>query len=84
MHTNHEWCILIFQLEYHTCFNTLKNTHPINSKIDWFKYNVILIQITKNNRGNNQNVNFRLLEMTPSTTCYKDNINGVHCQFSTM
>jgi hypothetical protein len=26
---------------------------------------------------------FKLFEMTPSTTCYKDNNKGVHYQFST-
>jgi hypothetical protein len=27
MYTNHEWCILIFQLEYHTYYDTFKHIH---------------------------------------------------------
>jgi len=34
MHTNHEWCILIFDLDCHTCFDTLKNIHLVNYKSD--------------------------------------------------
>jgi hypothetical protein len=34
MQIDHEWCFLIFQLDYHICFSTLKDIHPINFKCD--------------------------------------------------
>jgi len=32
MHTNNEWCIILFQLNYHTYSNAWKHIHPISSK----------------------------------------------------
>ncbi len=47
MHIDHEWWIMIFQLGFHTCFDTLKHIHTINSKCDQFGCNCFLIKSPK-------------------------------------